>query len=38
VIKDEVAEVVKRIDIFGEDFYSALSARIRRRPRRGSAT
>ncbi len=32
VIKDEVSEVVKRIDIFGEDFYSALSARIKETP------
>jgi len=32
VVKDEVAEVVKRIDIFGDDFYSALSARIKETP------
>jgi flagellar protein FlaJ len=32
VIKDEIAEVVKGIDIFGEDFYSALNSRIVKTP------
>ncbi len=32
VVKDEIGEVVKRIDIFGDDFYSALSARIKETP------
>lgn len=34
VVKDEVAEVVKKIDIFGDDFYSALNARIKETPSR----
>lgn len=32
IVKDEVAEVVKKIDIFGDDFYSALNARIKETP------
>ncbi|MDD1776423.1 MAG: type II secretion system F family protein, partial [Candidatus Methanomethylicus sp.] len=32
VIKDEIAEVVKGIDIFGEDFYTALNNRINKTP------
>uniref|UniRef100_A0A7C3J3K6 Type II secretion system protein GspF domain-containing protein n=1 Tax=Candidatus Methanomethylicus mesodigestus TaxID=1867258 RepID=A0A7C3J3K6_9CREN len=34
VVKDEVAEVVKGIDIFGEDFYTALGKRIKETPSR----
>lgn len=32
IVKDEVAEVVKKIDIFGDDFYNALNSRIKETP------
>jgi len=28
VIKDEIGEIIKRMDVFGEDFYTALNSRI----------
>lgn len=34
VIKDEIGEIIKRMDIFGEDFYTALNSRILETPSR----
>ncbi|RWX73952.1 MAG: hypothetical protein Metus_0731 [Candidatus Methanosuratincola subterraneus] len=34
VIKDEIGEIIKRMDIFGEDFYTALNSRIMETPSR----